>query len=156
MAVSSTGPVQGRRTQDGNNCSNGPCMFQLAREEVFEADDPTIANRSFRAGNGGPTGLVNSFFNFDFESSVYYGDPNHFQTIIYMILWKGGNNQIRNMEKEVFSDKQRLKGTCAKYATLLKNALKKVGILDNIEIEAIPFRVEMKDPPPLPPIPPCI
>jgi hypothetical protein len=73
-----------------------------------------------------------------------------------MRIWKCGNNQIRNMERELFSHKQRFKGKYKASTGVLKNALKKVGKIDNIEIEEVPFRVEMKDSPPPLPTPPCI
>ncbi len=80
-------------------------IFDLARSEVFQEDDPRIANQLERKKSyDGPSKTQIKFFAGEFGASVFVGtnqrgDP--FVTV-YAKIWKCANNQIRWMEKKLF------------------------------------------------------
>ena len=77
-------------------------IFRLGRQEIFPKDDPTIANLDL-LDHSKYRKMVNDFFNRGWGATEYYGSKS-FQTV-YMRIFKGGNDQIRSMEKELYSKK---------------------------------------------------
>jgi len=81
-------------------------LFRLARSEVFQENDPTIANKDFRNVHGKPSSTLSAFFVGDFGTSIYRDASNPSLTTVYVKIWKCGNNQIRWMEKKMWSKRK--------------------------------------------------
>lgn len=87
-------------------------LFHLARIEVFGSDN------AVKVVEEPPSEFVSKFYDGNFGASTYT-DENKKLVTLYARIFKCGNNQIRNMEKKLWSDRRGIYNSTASMRDVL-------------------------------------
>lgn len=72
-------------------------LFEAARFEIYGDDDAIVVKE------GPPSKTLSKFYVGDFGASIYMDNDNPKLTLLYMKVWKCGNNQVTGMQLRLFN-----------------------------------------------------
>jgi hypothetical protein len=72
-------------------------LFEAARFEIYGDNDSVVVKE------GPPSKILSKFYIGDFGASIYMDNDNPELTVLYMKVWKCGNNQVTGMQIKLFS-----------------------------------------------------